>query len=680
MKPLRKMNFASAILLSGVLAVSVLAQTPSQSPSSGGTASSGGDGVTSTVEIGVRGMEVNGNDNKYRSDLNYRPGFRVFDSSFLLENRENGNFFDSLLVTTSGWGGDPSGVFRLNLERTGFYRLDSNIRRVKYFNALNNHALGEHGANTEHNFGDFDLTVFPERETLRYRFGYSFNRTTGPGGFTTRAYSDEFGVQSDVDTSSDDFRAGVEGKVLGFNLGLNYGLRRFNEDTVYFIEGLNLGNNPTNNPRLFSFNRDYPIEGTTNYFQFHAQRTFARRVDLTTRWIYSLTETDFSVHERLTGRDNSNNQVDLDEFEISGSAKRPQTRGDIGLTFRLTDAFRISNTFTYDHFNISGGNEFFEQLIRRNAAGTPLPITLTRTLAHRVTSFRRVSNLIEADYQFNHRFGFNIGYRFTDRRVEIEGSDRNLANATPTLISDEHENRTNGLVAGFKAKPVNNWVIFADVEHGEADNVFTRLANSDYTNFRIRQRASYKSFSFSSSFITRDNDNPARSIETPPVNFIAQTRSRTFSMQGDWVPRPDLSFSGGYTYQHLTARTDIIVPVNSVRLQGVSEYYVRDSYFHFDVHARPIRRVALFASYRINDDDGQGDRVSTRPQDIITSYPIRFQSPEIRLAFRINNNIDWNVGYQYYDYKERFTMPQNYSAHLPYTSLRIYWGRAAVDR
>jgi hypothetical protein len=39
----------------------------------------------------------------------------------LIENKENrGNFFDSALVTVSGWGGDPSGMFRVNIERTGF--------------------------------------------------------------------------------------------------------------------------------------------------------------------------------------------------------------------------------------------------------------------------------------------------------------------------------------------------------------------------------------------------------------------------------------------------------------------------------------------------------------------------------------------------------------------------------
>jgi len=676
---LKSITLAAAILAASLTigSAATFSQSPTPSPTPDIEPSTG-PGITSTVELGVRGVDVNGNDNKYRSDLNYKPGFRVFDSSFLINNKEgHNNFFDSALVTTSGWGGDPSGMFRANIERTGFYRFDTNLRHARYFNSLNNHALNQHNADLDHGFGDVDLVIFPERESLRFRIGYSFNRTGGDGGFTTRAYSDEFPIRSNVDTSSDDFRGGVEGKVYGFNLGLNYGFRKFNEQTRYFIDGFNPGNNPTNTASFSTFERRYPIEGTTNFAHFFAQRTFAQRFDFTARLIYSLTSTNFQVNERITGRDNSNNQVDLDGFNISGKTKRPQTRGDLGVTYRVTDAFRISNTFTYDQFNISGANSFFEELRRRNAAGVVLAPVFTTTFAHRVTAYHRATNLIEGDYQVNNRFAFNVGYRFTDRHVQTDGSDRNVTVPVPVTIMEEFDNQTHSFIGGLKAKPLKNWVIFADIEDGKADNVFTRLANYDFTNFRIRTRANIKKFTLSASYIAKNNDNPSRSVEVPPVNFSADTRSYTFASNVEWEPMPELALSTGYTYQHLNAETDIIVPVAGLRLPGISQYFVRESYYYFDVHATPIRRLSIFASYRISDDKGQGSRVSTRPQDIITSYPMTFQSPEIKLAIRLTRNIDWNVGYQYYDYKERLVNAQNYSAHLPYTSIRIFFGRAA---
>src|SRR4029077_11355010 len=111
---------------------------------------------------------------------------------------------------------------------------------------------------------------------------------------------------------------------------------------------------------------------------------------------------------------------------------------------------------------------------------------------------------------------------------------------------------------------------------------------------------------------------------------------------------------------------------------------------------------SLFVSYRVNQDSGQGNRLSaptagatiaggvippgsTTPFNpsvdggsLINSYPMSFQSPEARLAIKINRHLDWNLGYQYYNYNESALVgprPQNYHAHLPYTSLRLYIGR-----
>lgn len=62
------------------------------------------------------------------------------------------------------------------------------------------------------------------------------------------------------------------------------------------------------------------------------------------------------------------------------------------------------------------------------------------------------------------------------------------------------------------------------------------------------------------------------------------------------------------------------------------------------------------------------------PGTLINSYPMNFQSPEARLAVRINRQLDWNFGYQYYNYRESLLVgprPQNYHAHLPSMSLRV---------
>src|SRR6185503_20923742 len=72
------------------------AQQPSPSPSpnkSNDTPVTAGEDagdfmVISSLEVGYRGLRVDGNLNKYQSDLNYKAGPRLFDSSFLLKSKD----------------------------------------------------------------------------------------------------------------------------------------------------------------------------------------------------------------------------------------------------------------------------------------------------------------------------------------------------------------------------------------------------------------------------------------------------------------------------------------------------------------------------------------------------------------------------------------------------------------
>lgn len=686
--------FAAVGLFTAASGLRAQTPTPSPTPTSEPTTFNGYE-VTSSFEIGVRGVNVNGNDNKYRSDFNYRPGLRLFDSSFLMENKEKkSKFMDSLLVTSSGWNADPSGFTRINIEKVGFYRFDSNVRQVVYFNNLNNHARNGHTADTRHNFGDFDLTVYPNADKFRLRLGGGFNKTNGNGSITSRAYGDEFPVTSKVNNGAMDLRAGVDSKLLGFNLSLSFGYRRFNDRTFYSTFA-NPGYNTTNTVVISTFERTYPVRGETKYALFNVQRTFAKKLDVTARVIYSITDRKFGFLENITGRDGSNNIVDLDTFNINGDSKRPQTRGDLGMTYNFNDKFRISNTFTFDKFNISGGSRFAEAFYTRTAAGGPRNPVFTNTLYDRATGFQRFVNTIEGDYQFSSRFALNLGYRFTHRRINLEGFNlinssatnnptrlcSTLATDNPRVYCEDEKNNTNTIIAGFKAKPMKNWVIFADVEHGGADNAFTRLANYNFTNLRLRSRWNFKRFAFNISAITKDNENPSTSTAPPgnypSGNFIANTKNRIFSVYIDWNPLAKFSLSGGYTFQRLTSETDIVINTGTL-VRGRSQFYMRDHYAFFDVSAQPFKRVSVFAGYRRNEDFGQGNRTATLPI-LITSYPFKLSTAETRIAMRLTRNIEWNVGYQYIGYNERIQplsvgAPQDYHANLPYTSLRIYFG------
>ena len=249
-----------------VMAVSAMAQQPSPSPkkadapeaeSSTPPGEEAGDYIiTSSIEFGYRGLSVTGDFNKYQSDLNYKAGPRLFDSSFYMKSKDGkGGLFDSLLITSTGWGADPQSTVRLSVEKPAWYRFDANYRRFKYFRFLNSFAnpnwvfspatfsvppksfTGEHGYNTRMQLGDFDLTLFPTNERFRFTIGYSPERYSGPAFTNYHAGGNEFNFLSQLQSRSNDFRFGADGKIGPIDLTFLQGFRRFREDSFINVGG-----------------------------------------------------------------------------------------------------------------------------------------------------------------------------------------------------------------------------------------------------------------------------------------------------------------------------------------------------------------------------------------------------------------------------------------------------------
>jgi hypothetical protein len=675
--------------------------------------------IVSSVEVGYRGLRVVGDLNKYQSDLNYKTGPRLFDSSFFAKTSDGGPF-DSFLVTSTGWGGDPNGNVRISVEKSDLYRFNGNYRRFKFFRNLNsianpnystqptNPITGEHSFDNRTQVGDFDLTILPKNEKIRFNVGFSPARNSGPAYTTWHMGGDDFMLLSNVKSSSNDYRVGADWKLGPFDFSFLQGFRRFKDDSSIDNSDLNLGANPSiaSNFLLNSIQRTQPIRGDVNYTRFSGHTLVAKKLDITGRIIYSNATTDYTWTETATGRNftyirnqapTPPNTLDLGQWTFVGDTKRPNTLADLGATLFATDKLRISNTFRVETFQINGGalyNGRFD--MTKNGASSLFTPT---GYSHEVTKYRKIQNTVEGDYEFNDRYSIRFGYRYGSRFIERFVSGYNLAaNNAPAITPsmEEEENQTNVFFGGITARPTNDWVLSFILEKGTADNVFTRTGNYNYTNIKARTRYDVsRTLRFNANFISKDNANPSE-IEEGGVmisleDFGVKVKSRIFSTSVDWTANSKVSFNAGYTYNW--QNSDAIIKyafgsAGNAAIRGHSLYFIRNNFFYVDTVVQPFRRVSFYGAYRINKDTGQGDRISMPAQGLgllVTSYPMSYQSPEARMAIRINRRLDWNLGYQYFNYNESDRIriespfasvrPQNYHAHLPYMSLRLYFGR-----
>ena len=715
--------FISASIINGQQPTAT--PTPKKATSDNSTVQAGEDAggynIISSIEFGYRGKRIDGDINKYRSDLNYTAGPRLFDSTFLMRSNETGAWLNTLVVTTTGWGGDPSGQVRVNAENSKWWRFDGQYRRFTYFRFLNNFVnpnwsftppvppnpvTGDHGYDTKTKFGDFDLTLLPKDRRFHFTVGYSPERYSGPAFTNYHLGGNDFNYPQNLKSRADDYRFGADVRVAGIDLTFLQGFRRFRDDSFVDLgptRGINAASTAFN---FKSFTHNEPTRGSIDFTRFSAHTLVAKVLDITGRVVYSKSDTTFTTAEGFTGT-NFNprvsgfpptppnatpNTLNLGQYNITGDSNRPYWVGDLGVTWLVSDKFRISNTFRIEDFNING-NAIFGDLftITRPTGATTRTDTFTinNLDAHRRTEYRKYQNTLEGDYQFNARTGVHFGYRYAHRRV-FDGFEGFLLNSngsipppTRTSTAEEDKNNTNAFFGGFKARPISDWTIYFDAEHGTADNVFTRIGNYNYTNFRVKNRyAPRKDLSFNVALITRNNANPSEIAGVSLNDFGVDTKSLVFTSSVDWQVRSDFVINTGYNYNWLNSNAVIDYFFNSIEHPiGHSLYYVRNSYFFIDTTFRFARRATMFTSYRVNHDNGQGTRRADPtgfPGNLLSSYPMTFQTPEARLAIKLNRRLDWNFGYQYYNYREDPIVgprPQNYHAHLPYMSLRLYFGR-----
>src|ERR1700744_2670869 len=76
--------------------------------------------ITQSWELGYRFASVGGDDGKYRSDVNYRNGIRLLDSSLTVNSKDgHGKWFDEIVLTTQGLGNDPYESVTLRIQKNG---------------------------------------------------------------------------------------------------------------------------------------------------------------------------------------------------------------------------------------------------------------------------------------------------------------------------------------------------------------------------------------------------------------------------------------------------------------------------------------------------------------------------------------------------------------------------------
>ncbi|HTM50295.1 MAG TPA: hypothetical protein VL285_16495 [Bryobacteraceae bacterium] len=642
----------------------VLAPTPATVGSARGD-NAGGYNIVHSFETGYRFSEVAGNRGKYRSDENFRNGIRLLGSSFAMNSRDgHGGLFDEILLNTLGLGGDPYESASLRIQKNRLYRYDMLWRLNDYYNPGLAISDARHFRDTSRRLQDHDFTLFPQSK-FQLRLGYSRNNQDGPALSTVQLFDsrgDEFTPFMDVRRVWNEFRVGGDVELAGFKFSWLRAWDNFREDSRFQL-GQSAGANPADIASLTGFRREEPYHGNSPLWRgnLHGEK---KHWAANARLSYVGARRDFVLDENAVGVQRSaiNRQT-----VVLGDATRPTTAGDLALSFFPNSRLSVVNNTSVYNTRIDGTSTYKEV---NNALAS------SQIVYFQFLGIRTIANSTDVNLRVSPAVGLYAGYHYSTRLIR---STENFSfpefPGPPEGVSARQDNRLHSGLFGVRLKPVKPLTVTLDAEVSRADRPFTPISDRNF--HALRGRAQYKARTFLLSAAYRQNYN-TNSVTLS--NYSSHARDLAFD--ASWTPGNRFSLDAGYSKLHLDTVSGLAFFAAGTQYQGIRSIYVSN------VHAANLgarvgigKKADLYFGYSITKDTGDGRRAATPggatdPIVLLLSpaetFPLSFQSPLARLSVLLSRKVRWNAGWQLYNYHEIFQLwaaPQNYHAHVGYTSV-----------
>jgi hypothetical protein len=311
------------------------------------------------LEVGYQWVDVSGNQDMYRTQVNQDDGFVLRDLSLTTLSTEG--LFDRLQIDAAGFGGNPNGGFRIAVGRARGYHLGLSYRRMDAFSALPelaNPMLGEGTLPGQHTFDrtrevvDVELELFPGH-TLSPFVGYRSNSLDGNRRTTRHVGEDEFQLASRIKETEEEYYAGLSFAAGTFSGSLTQGWRSFSgHETVGLLAGAGNGNNLRavlgEDIVLDDYQRQTRTDVDTPVTTGLLNGRIGERVRLKATFAYADADADSSESELLSGSlasfQLSRFFGSLDESATSG-AKSPAWRADLAASVDLTQTMVLDASY-----------------------------------------------------------------------------------------------------------------------------------------------------------------------------------------------------------------------------------------------------------------------------------------------------------------------------------------------
>ncbi len=680
-------------ILGAAGAQQVVAPTPDQvGPPRGENV--GNYNITQSFETGYRFSSVSGDQDQYRSVVNYGNGIRLLGSSLSINSKDgHGKWFDEIVLNTLGLGNDPYQSAILRVQKNGLYQYNLTWRLDDYFNPGLTVAGGQHLMNTTRTLQDHDLTLLPQSK-IRFHIGYMRNSDDGPALSTAQEFNtsgEAYPYFTNVKQTFNEYRLGLDGELAGFHFTLLHRWEYWKDDSPGVTAGTFAAMNPNDSTVLQQFFKGQRLRGRNPTWMGNL---FTRRKlwGVNARVAYSKGVGDFGINEIAGGIGQAGSPANR-QIAVGGEGERPNLIGDLNLSLFPTSRLTVSNNTSVNDQRISGDSVYSE---------VNTGLNLGSTLYFQYLAVRTVINTTDANYRINKWLGVYGGYNYSDRRVNTtQGSGAFSSPDSFGAASYSVVNILHAGVAGVRIRPIQPLTINLEGEVDRSSHPLTPQSPAHYHTLGGRVAYRLKQVQLSTQYKEVYNANPQFGF------LVSSSHSRNYNASASWAPKEWFTLDASYAHMHLDSTSFLAFFTGLTRPQETSG----QSFYLSNIHSGNLsvrfgigKRADLYVGYSIVKDPGDGRAapaptvtgiplgsiggpvviggnetglpIATNPTtsvlQSVQTFPLSYQSPLARISIKISPKVRWNAGWQYYNYSESFQVfgyNQNFHANTGYSSI-----------
>ncbi len=238
--------------------------------------------MTQSIEFGGRISDVSGSQPMYDTLVDYQSGARILDQSLTMQSLTHEDIFDTLTLSSFGWGGDPEQAARLRISKYRWYTFSGSYQHMQnYFdydlfaNPLNPPTGGTpfipvltspHAYYNRQNLYNFGIVVLPQ-STVSLRFDYNRNRFIGPS-YSSVHEGTEAQLDQSYNNTLNGYRFGADVRVAKkTTLSYTQMFQQYSGQTNYGLNPFNSWPLPNGTPVTFGlswFNSGSPCSAPLN--------------------------------------------------------------------------------------------------------------------------------------------------------------------------------------------------------------------------------------------------------------------------------------------------------------------------------------------------------------------------------------------------------------------------------